>query len=187
MIIEPTQIEGVLIVKPDIHRDDRGFFTETYSYKKYFDCGIKDNFVQDNYSHSKLNTIRGLHYQLKHPQAKLVRVIKGSVLDTALDIRLGSPTFGNSVTIELNDKDLKQLYLPEGIAHGFLVTSAYVDFEYKCSDYYFQNDQHGVLYTDPNLNLVIDSEHSLISSQDKSYKPLNQIPKSELPTYTSLK
>ncbi len=187
MIVKSTHIDGVKIVKPEVYRDDRGLFTETYSYKKYFSKGITDNFVQDNYSHSKKNTIRGLHYQLNNPQGKLVRVLKGSVLDTALDIRVGSPSFGESLTIELNDVEFTQLYLPPGIAHGFFVTSTYVDFEYKCSDYYFPDDQFGVSYKDPSLNLKYDSDNAFMSSLDEGYLPLDQIPEIELPIYNSQK
>ena len=179
-----TNIEGVLVVKPDIYEDDRGFFTETYSERNYSDIGIKEKFVQDNYSYSIKNTLRGLHYQLKNPQAKLVRVLKGEVFDVAVDLRQGSPTFGNHFSILLNDKDLNQLFIPEGIAHGFFVISDSVHFEYKCSEYYFPEDQYGVLWNDETLNIKWPvNDEVLLSNQDLNLLRLNEKKTSDLPLF----
>ena len=145
MEAEFTPLEGVIIIKPDIHKDDRGFFTETYSKDKYFSLGIKEEFVQDNYSRSKKNTLRGLHYQINKPQGKLVRVVNGKVLDVAVDVRKDSKTFGQYFSIFLDDINFYQLYMPPGIAHGFCVISEFVDFEYKCTDFYSPKNEKGVL------------------------------------------
>ena len=153
MEVELTPIEGVMIVKPVIYKDDRGFFTETYSKKKYYSVGIEEEFVQDNHSQSQKNTLRGLHYQSKKPQGKLVRVVRGEVMDVALDIRKGSKTFGKHVSVLLNDKNFYQLYMPPGIAHGFYVISETVDFEYKCTDFYSPENEKGVLWNDSELDI----------------------------------
>ena len=180
--ISKTKIKGVLLVKPEVFRDDRGLFIETYSEKKYFEKGLKEKFVQDNYSHSKKNTIRGLHYQLKNPQGKLVRVLRGKVLDVVVDIRQGFPTFGENVSVILDDTNFNQLYMPHGIAHGFFVISESVDFEYKCTDYYYPEDQYGIAYNDPFLDIKFPSDQVIISSQDKSFLPLKDVPKNLLPS-----
>ena len=179
-----TDIAGVLIIKPDIYEDERGFFTETYSKKKYEDLGLKENFVQDNYSYSTKGTLRGLHYQLKNPQAKLVRVLQGEVFDVAADIRQGSPTFGHYFSINLNDSNLYQLYIPEGIAHGFYVLSDSVRFEYKCSEYYYSEDQQGVSWNDETLDIdwpLVDEP--LVSLQDSSFLKLQEKGNSDLPFF----
>ena len=182
MEVIKTNINGVLLVKPDVYKDERGFFMETFSQKKYIAHGIEATFLQDNYSHSKKNTIRGLHYQLEHPQGKLVRVVSGSVQDFAVDIRIDSPTFGEHFMVELNDKEHLQLYMPPGIAHGFFVNSDSVDFEYKCTDYYYPDDQYGVLFSDPELGLGIPLDDIVTSKQDKEFLPLNKIKLEFLPT-----
>lgn len=181
MKVLSTDIDGVLLIKPDIFKDSRGIFLETYSESKYRAEGIREVFVQDNYSHSIKNTLRGLHYQLEHPQGKLVRVTKGSVLDYVLDIRKDSKTFGEHIMIELDDENFHQLYMPPGVAHGFFVKSQYADFEYKCTDYYFPEDQHGIQFLDPELNMEIPSKSLIMSTQDKSFLPLSRIKKNYLP------
>ncbi len=181
MKVLSTDIDGVLLIKPDVFKDSRGIFLETYSESKYRAEGIEEVFVQDNYSHSIKNTLRGLHYQLEHPQGKLVRVTKGAVLDYVLDIRKDSNTFGEHIMIELDDKNFHQLYMPPGIAHGFFVKSQYADFEYKCTDYYFPEDQCGIQFLDPELNIEIPSKSFIMSSQDKSFLPLSRIAKNFLP------
>tara|TARA_B100001758_G_C18392648_1_gene603873 strand:- start:109 stop:654 length:546 start_codon:yes stop_codon:yes gene_type:complete len=177
---ELTPLEGVLIIKPDIHRDDRGFFTETYSKEKYFSLGIREEFVQDNYSRSKKNTLRGLHYQIKKPQGKLVRVINGRVLDVAVDIRQDSKTFGQYFSVFLDDVNFYQLYMPPGIAHGFCVVSEFADFEYKCTDFYSPKNEKGVLWSDPDINIDWPVENPIVSSKDLTFNQLKDIPKNEL-------
>ncbi len=180
MEAELTPLEGVLIIKPDIHRDDRGFFTETYSKEKYFSLGIREEFVQDNYSRSKKNTLRGLHYQIKKPQGKLVRVINGRVLDVAVDIRQDSKTFGQYFSVFLDDVNFYQLYMPPGIAHGFCVVSEFADFEYKCTDFYSPKNEKGVLWSDPDINIDWPVENPIVSSKDLTFNQLKDIPKNEL-------
>ena len=176
-----TNIAGLLLLKPDVYKDQRGFFMETYTEEKYFREGIGNIFVQDNYSHSKKNVLRGLHFQLNKPQGKLVRVIKGSVFDVALDVRLGSPTFGHHFSIILDDQDFHQLFIPLGLAHGFCVISEFADFEYKCTDYYNPGDEVGILWNDPELGIKWPVQNPTISRRDQAFSPLSQIPIEQLP------
>src|SRR5260370_6039421 len=140
-----TTLPGVYELRPVIHRDARGAFSETYHQAKFAELGIKDVFVQDNHSVSSKGTLRGLHYQLRHAQAKLCRVVEGEALDVALDIRVGSPHFGKWTVVVLSAEKQNQLYIPAGFAHGFLALSERVQFLYKCSDFYHAADEHGVL------------------------------------------
>lgn len=180
MEAEFTPLEGVIIIKPDIHKDDRGFFTETYSKDKYFSLGIKEEFVQDNYSRSKKNTLRGLHYQINKPQGKLVRVVNGKVLDVAVDVRKDSKTFGQYFSVFLDDINFYQLYMPPGIAHGFCVISEFVDFEYKCTDFYSPKNEKGVLWSDPDINIDWPVENPIVSLKDSTFNNLKDISKNEL-------
>ena len=151
MKIIETAIPDVKLIKPRRFDDDRGFFSQTYHQRQYHDAGIPSRFVQDNWSHSSKGVLRGLHYQLKNPQAKLVSVIRGEVFDVAVDIRKDSPTFGKWVGEILSAENGCQLYVPEGFAHGFLVLSDEVDFQYKCSDFYTPGDEYGVRWDDPDI------------------------------------
>ena len=178
--VELTPIEGVIIIKPKVYKDKRGFFTETYSKESYYSIGVKEEFVQDNHSQSQKNTLRGLHYQSKKPQGKLVRVVRGEVMDVALDIRKGSKTFGKHVSVLLNDKNFHQLYMPPGIAHGFYVLSESVDFEYKCTDFYSPEDEKGVLWNDSELDINWPSKNPIVSEKDKNYRKLSDIPEEDL-------
>jgi dTDP-4-dehydrorhamnose 3,5-epimerase len=146
-----TELPGVIVVQPDVHGDDRGFFLESYHAKKYADGGIDATFVQDNHSRSKQGILRGLHLQLDHPQGKLVRVVEGEVFDVAVDVRRGSPHFGKYVAIILSASSFTQLYVPPGFAHGFLVTSEVAQFEYKCTDLYYPEDELSIAWNDPAL------------------------------------
>src|SRR5207247_1623622 len=139
-----TSLPGVFELRPVIHRDTRGFFIETYHKAKFADLGIADAFVQDNHSRSTKGTLRGLHYQLTHPQAKLCRVVEGEALDVAVDIRVGSPNFGKWTSVLLSEKEQNQIYVPIGFAHGFLTLTATVQFLYNCSDIYDPPDEHGI-------------------------------------------
>jgi len=181
MEVTKTNIEGVLLVKPRVFRDNRGFFSETYSKKLYSSHGLKENFVQDNFSHSSKGTLRGLHYQLQHPQGKLVRVTRGSVFDVAVDIRKHSKTYGKYFSVTLDDLEFKQLYMPPGIAHGFCVMSDEVDFEYKCTDYYYPDDQHGISWNDPSLGIEWPISNPILSAQDNGFLGILEINKSKLP------
>lgn len=179
-----THIPGLIVIEPKVFKDQRGFFYETYYAARFEELGINKAFVQDNLSRSKKGTLRGLHYQLQQPQGKLVSVIRGKVLDVAVDIRKGSPTYGQSFAIELSDENHLQLYIPEGFAHGFYVMSEEVDFYYKCTDYYNPQSEHGILWNDADLgiNWNIDVE-PILSQKDQLFVPLKNVDKAVLPKY----
>jgi len=164
----PTQIPEVIRIEPKIFGDQRGFFMESYREQKFADYGIHDRFVQDNLSLSKQGTIRGLHYQIENPQAKLVMVTRGRILDVAVDIREGSKTFGQAVTIELSEENRNQLYIPVGFAHGFEVLSEEALFQYKCSDYYNPDGERGIAWNDPQLDISWNTSEPTISEKDKN-------------------
>ena len=170
MEVVSLEIEEVKLVKPRRFNDDRGFFAQTYHQKQYQEAGIPSVFVQDNWSHSSKGVLRGLHYQLKNPQAKLVSVIRGEVFDVAVDIRRGSPTFGKWVGEILSAENGCQLYVPEGFAHGFVVLSDVVDFQYKCSNFYTLGDEYGVRWNDPEVGIrwPIEATPVLAEKDDKS-------------------
>ncbi len=151
--VTKTPIEGLYVIEPTVHGDDRGYFMETYSLRDLEEAGIKANFVQDNQSMSVKGVLRGLHFQKEHPQGKLVRVIKGTVFDVAVDLRQSSPTFGKWFGVELSEQNKKQFYVPEGFAHGFLVLSDVAEFCYKVTDFYQPNDQGGLAWNDPTINI----------------------------------
>lgn len=167
-----TELPGVLIVEPDVFEDARGFFFESYSRKKYAALGIIDDFVQDNHSLSARGTLRGLHYQTAPGQAKLVRVTRGAVLDVAVDIRWGSPTFGRWVGVELSAENRRQLYIPVGFAHGFCVTSEVAEFLYKCSSYYAPTLERGIAWDDPDLAIVWPVADPVLSDRDRRHPRL---------------
>lgn len=149
-----TEIKGVFVITPDVFKDNRGYFFESYNYKQFKNAGIDTKFVQDNQSFSEYGTIRGLHFQNgKHAQAKLVRVIQGSVLDVAVDLRPYSETFGKHVAVLLNDENNNMLFVPRGFAHGFSVQSKTAVFAYKCDNSYNKESEGGILYNDPDLNI----------------------------------
>lgn len=153
MNIVQTALPGVLIFEPKVFGDARGFFVETFREEWLAQAGIREKFVQDNHSRSRKGVLRGLHYQLEHMQGKLVRCSRGSVFDVAVDVRRGSPTFGKWAGVMLDDVSHRQFYVPPGFAHGFVVTSEEADFNYKCTDYYRQPLEAGVLWNDPALGI----------------------------------
>lgn len=168
MKIINTELTGVLIIEPDVFFDDRGYFFEAYHKNKYLEAGIDLSFVQDNLSKSQQNTLRGLHYQTgDFSQGKLCSVILGSVLDVAVDIRFGSPTFGKHVKVELSDTNKKQIWIPPGFAHGFVVKSETAVFSYKCTAVYNKESERSVIYNDPILNINWETENPLLSEKDK--------------------
>lgn len=146
-------IEGLCVIEPTVHGDARGYFMETYSQRDMKEAGIKITFVQDNQSMSAKGVLRGLHFQKKYPQTKLVRVIKGMVFDVAVDLRLNSKTFGKWYGVILSEKNKKQFLIPRGFAHGFLVLSDTAEFCYKCDDFYHPNDEGGLAWNDPNIGI----------------------------------
>jgi dTDP-4-dehydrorhamnose 3,5-epimerase len=171
MQIKEVFLSGVLLIEPRVFSDERGFFYEGFNQGRYEECGIKKTFVQDNISRSHRNVVRGLHYQLIHPQAKLVSVILGKVFDVAVDIRPESPTFGQWFGQILSDENHLQLYIPEGFAHGFCVLSETADFMYKCTDYYYPEGERGIRFDDADLNIdwPIDKNKAIVSSKDLAH------------------
>jgi len=171
-------IEGLYIIEPSVYGDERGYFMETYNQKDMEEAGLTMKFVQDNQSMSAKGVLRGLHYQKEHPQGKLVRVIKGTVFDVAVDLRKNSKTFGNWFGVELSEENKKQFYIPEGFAHGFLVLSETAEFCYKCTDFYHANDEGGLAWNDPEIgiNWPIDDVMTVcLSEKDKQWKLLSEL------------
>ena len=184
MNIIETPISDLVLLEPKVFGDKRGYFLETYSSQKYQEAGIALPFVQDNESFSRRGILRGLHYQLKQPQGKLVRVGEGEVFDVALDIRVGSPTFGQWHGVLLSGENKRQFYVPPGFAHGFCVLSETATFLYKCTDYYAPGDEYGVLWNDSDLdiNWPLSSE-PLLSEKDAILPTLKAIDPQYLPKF----
>ena len=153
MQVETTAISGLLLIQPKVFRDPRGFFTETFQRQRYRDAGIAADFVQDNFSRSAKGALRGLHYQIQHPQGKLVQVLRGKIFDVVVDLRRSSPTFGRWLGFELSDETFQQVFVPPGCAHGFCVLSETADFTYKCTDLYFPEHERTLLWNDPVLGI----------------------------------
>ena len=178
-----TSLPGVLELRPKVFCDTRGIFFETYNSARFSELGITDTFVQDNHSSSRKGTLRGLHYQLHRPQAKLCRVVEGLALDVVLDVREGSPHFGQWTSVVLSAEDHNQIYVPAGFAHGFLALSDTVQFLYKCSDFYDSQDEYGVLWKDDELKIQWGIENPVVSEKDSRLRTLATIPKEYLPRY----
>jgi len=178
-----TALPGVCILDPVVHGDHRGFFMEMYHERAFAALGIHHRFVQDNYSRSTRHVLRGLHYQLTRPQAKLVRVVRGEVFDVAVDVRRGSPTFGKWVGETLTEDNRKAMFIPEGFAHGFLVLSEVAEFIYKCSDFYDPSDERGVIWNDPEVGIrwPLGSATPTLSGKDARYGMLKQLPEADFP------
>ncbi len=183
MKIVKTSLEEVLIIEPAVFEDARGYFMETYHRQRYRASGIRSDFLQDNVSRSVRGTLRGLHYQHPHPQAKLVQVLQGSIFDVAVDIRRGSPGFGQWAGTELSDANRRQMFIPEGFAHGFCVLSAFALFSYKCSDLYAPECEGGILWSDPAIHIDWPVENPILSEKDKAYPRLADVPLDHLPVY----
>lgn len=175
MNILETAIPGVLIIEPAIFGDSRGFFMELYQTDRYAEGNIPARFVQDNLSRSLRGVLRGLHIQNPRPQGKLVTVLRGAVLDVAVDVRIGSPTFGQHVTVELNEENHRQFWLPRGMAHGFLVLSESADFFYKCDDFYSPADELVVRWDDPELGVGWGVTAPELSQRDRLGRPLAEL------------
>ena len=166
-------IEGLCVITPKVHGDSRGYFMESYNANDMSEAGLNINFVQDNQSSSIKGVLRGLHYQIHYPQTKLVRVIRGRVFDVAVDLRKNSKTFGKYYGLELSEENHKQFLIPRGFAHGFLVLSDLAEFCYKCDDFYHPNDEGGILYSDPDINIAWpEVECELILSEKDKKLPL---------------
>jgi dTDP-4-dehydrorhamnose 3,5-epimerase len=173
--VVPTAIPEILILEPDVHSDGRGFFLETYHSDRYREHGIPGPFVQDNHSRSLAGTLRGLHLQLRRPQGKLIRVIEGEILDVAVDVRRGSPTFGRWVSVALTAENFKQVYIPPGFAHGFCVVSPIAQVEYKCTDVYDPSSELGVAWNDPALAIAWPVTQPLLSNRDSHHPTLAEV------------
>lgn len=168
-------IEGLCIITPSVHGDNRGYFMETYNQREMNEAGIDTVFVQDNQSASIKGVLRGLHRQINYPQSKLVRVIKGTVFDVAVDMREDSPTYLKWYGVELSEENKKQFFIPKGFAHGFLVLSDYAEFCYKVDDFFHPNDEGGIAYNDPTIGVkwpIDDGMQIILSEKDKAWQPL---------------
>ena len=171
----PTDLPGVVLIEPDVYRDRRGFFLETYHAGKYRAAGIDGIFVQDNHSHSVRGTVRGLHAQRQRAQGKLVRALQGEIFDVAVDIRRGSPTFRHWVGVRLSADNFRQIYVPPGFAHGFCVLSEIADVEYKCTELYDPADEFGILWDDPELAISWPVREPLLSEKDRTAPRLAEL------------
>jgi dTDP-4-dehydrorhamnose 3,5-epimerase len=176
-------IPDVRIIKPDVFRDSRGFFMETYQLEKYEQLGITRPFVQDNHSRSSKGILRGMHYQLNFPQAKLVSVLRGEIFDVAIDIRRGSPSFGRWVGEVLSEDNNYQIFIPEGFAHGFCVLSDTVDLFYKCTEYFHPEDDRGINWADEAVGITWPQRTALTSDKDSRLPFLENVPPELLPVY----
>ena len=166
MIVKETKLKDVLEIIPKVHGDDRGFFKETFHIKRYGDIGIPTEFVQQNMSRSSKNTIRGLHFQKKYPQGKLVSCLRGSIFDVVVNINKNSPQFMEYIGIELSDSNHKQLWIPPGYAHGFQVLSDTADFYYLCTDIYHPEDEYGIMWNDKDININWPLYDPIVSNKD---------------------
>jgi dTDP-4-dehydrorhamnose 3,5-epimerase len=183
MKIVETELDGVVVIEPDVFGDERGYFLETYNQDRYQEFGIKADFVQDNMSFSTKGTLRGLHFQHPHGQAKLVQVLQGEIFDVVVDIRKGSPAFGRWFSEYLSDTNKKQIFIPEGFAHGFCVLSDTAIFQYKCSDFYAPECEGGILWSDPDLAINWPMEALVVSKKDAKFSYLKDIAEDILPSY----
>jgi dTDP-4-dehydrorhamnose 3,5-epimerase len=184
MRVVPADIPEVLLIEPEVYADARGFFLETYHAERYAEFGIGGPFVQDNHSCSVRGTVRGLHLQVSRPQAKLIRVVVGEIFDVAVDVRVGSPTFGRWVGVTLSAASFRQYYIPEGFAHGFSVLSPTAEIEYKCNDLYDPVGQLGIAWNDESLGIPWGIDSPLLSDRDRANPPLSAVAQL-LPRYQS--
>ncbi len=176
--VETCHIDGLKVITPQVFGDARGYFVETYHKEAYTEAGIPDEFVQDNQSASKKGVLRGLHFQINHAQAKLVRVVSGEVFDVAVDMREGSPTYGQWYGVVLSSENMKQFYIPKNFAHGFLVLSDFAEFCYKVTDFYHPNDESGIIYNDPDIGIewpVPEGMELIMSDKDTKWGQLKDL------------
>jgi dTDP-4-dehydrorhamnose 3,5-epimerase len=183
MKVLPTKLDGVYIIEPQVFSDARGFFMETYQRRRYSEAGMEQLFVQDNLSSSIRGSLRGLHYQINHGQAKLIQAVEGTIFDVAVDIRRGSPSFGHWAGVHLSGDNQRQIFIPEGFAHGFCVLSEVALVVYKCSDFYAPEDEGGILWSDPDLAIDWPVEKPLLSDKDSRLPCLADVPPEKLPSY----
>ncbi len=167
-----TGFEGLYVIEPKVFGDERGFFMEFYNKREFQEAGIDVEFVQDNHSRSRKGVLRGMHFQKKHPQGKLVRVTRGAVFDAVIDIRKDSPTFGKWYGVELSEENKRMLYVPPGFAHGFLALTDVVDFMYKCTDFYYPDDEGGIIWNDPDVGVKWPGSKPTLSPKDQRWPTL---------------
>jgi len=183
MIINETSIPGLLIIQPNIHEDNRGYFIESYKHSEFESNGLRTDFMQQNQSESIKGVLRGLHYQLNYVQGKLAWVSQGKVMDIALDIRKDSPTFGHYESIILDDESHKRFYIPEGFAHGYYVLSEKAIFQYMCTEIYHPEDECGILWNDSDISIKWPDGDKLVSDSDKQLPSFKEINPKNLPTF----
>ena len=181
---ETCDIPGLVVITPDVYADARGWFMEAYHAQRYFENGVKAVFVQDNRSFSVKNVLRGLHFQLHRPQAKLVSVVHGTVWDVAVDIRWGSPTFRKWFAVELSAENRKQFYIPAGFAHGFCVLSDEAEFHYKCSEFFDPKDDRGLLWNEPAIGVKWPVKNPILSQKDTIRIPFEKLTEADFPHVT---
>ena len=186
MNVKATKLAEVLVLEPEVLSDERGFFLETWNSTRYHSAGIRGPFVQDNLSFSKKGVLRGLHFQYPQSQGKLVQVLSGEVVDVAVDIRVGSPTFAQWVSEILSETNHKQLYIPPGFAHGFCVTSETALFSYKCTDFYNASTEGGIIWNDPDVGIDWPTKQPALSGKDANYPRLKDLPPEKLPHFGRL-
>lgn len=183
IIVETCHIEGLKVITPQIFGDERGYFMETYNYNDFKEAGIDVEFVQDNQSSSIKGVLRGLHFQIHYPQDKLVRVVKGTVFDVAVDLRKNSPTYGQCYGVILSAENKKQFFIPKNFAHGFVVLSDEAEFAYKCSDFYHPNDEGGLAWNDPEIGVEwplpegMTEENLILSEKDRKWGSIKSLVK----------
>ncbi len=180
MKVLETRLAGLLLIETKPHRDERGFFLETYNVDRYAAAGIPARFVQSNFVRSRKGVLRGLHYQLGRPQAKLVQVMQGTVFDVAVDLRASSPTFGHWEGVTLSSRSHLQIYIPEGFAHGYYVLTDSADFAYQCTDYYAPEEERGIRWDDPDIGIAWPEGERIVSAKDRDLPYLRDMP-GELP------
>lgn len=183
MKIVPTSLPGVVVIEPARFDDNRGFFLEVWQSERYRAAGLSGEFVQDNHSRSRKGVLRGLHFQMRRSQGKLVTVINGRIFDVAVDVRSGSPTFGRWAGAELSDAGPRQIYVPPGFAHGFCVLSDFADVYYKVTDFYDPADEAGILWNDPEIGVDWPLGDPLTSARDAAYPRLRDLPRDRLPMF----
>ena len=169
-----TPLEGIILIEPDVHEDQRGYFLELYHADKYAKAGLPSRFVQDNFSKSVYGALRGLHYQRRQPQGKLVTAMEGKIFDVAVDIRPGSPSFGRWYGVELSAENKRQVYIPPGFAHGYCVLSETASVMYKCTEFYVPDDEGGIIWNDPGIDIAWPITAPFLSSKDQRHATLAQ-------------
>ena len=185
MNVVETALPGVMLVEPDVHGDARGYFLETWNQQRYAEAGLDALFVQDNLSYSGRGVLRGLHFQHPRGQGKLVHVLEGEVFDVAVDVRLGSPTYGRWLGVTLRAENKHQLYIPQGFAHGFCVLSERALFSYKCTDFYNPATEQSIRWDDPQIDIVWPLHPPTLSSKDAVAPRLSELDEQKLPNYLS--